>query len=129
MDVAVAGMSFAILREGVRGRGRRGREGTGAHILKAFHETVVDDTEGVGDGAVSGGIVSEVEGGGVDEIEGDGMSGAEVDVDGCCSEEGGVARGALDEFCDGGELVFVVGGGDVGGVEEEAKKRRFTCVV
>jgi hypothetical protein len=90
----------------VRGRGQEEREGTGAHILKAFHETVIDYTEGLCDDAVRGSIVTEIKGGGVDEIEGDGTAGVEVDVDGCCSEEGGVAGGALDEFCDCGEPVF-----------------------
>lgn len=89
-----------------KGTEQERREGTGAHILKAFHETVVDYTEGLRDDAVGGSIVAEIEGGGVDEIEGDGTAGVEVDVDGCCSEEGGGAGGALDELCDCGELVF-----------------------
>ena len=72
-------------------------------------------------------VVGKVEGGGVDEgerkkerrrvwVEG------EVNVDGGGANVGSVAAAALNELCDGGELVLGGRLRDVAGVEEETEK-------
>lgn len=72
-------------------------------------------------------VVGKVEGGGVDEGEskkerrGVWVEG-EVDVDGGGANVGSVAAGALDELCDGGQLVLGGGWRYVAGVEEETEK-------
>lgn len=68
-------------------------------------------------------LVGKVQGGRVDEGErkDEGLSvwvEGEVDVYGGGANVGGVTAAALDEFCDGGELVLGGCLGDVAGVEE-----------
>lgn len=72
-------------------------------------------------------LVGEVEGGSVDERESEDLRGGasvevEVDVDGRGTDVRCVATAALDELCDGSELVLCGCRGDVAGVEEETEE-------
>ena len=102
-------------------------DGRATHVVQTLAEAGLDMAEDLLEGALCCGLVVCVEGGGVDEGEGEGVFVVvgvvgQVNVEGDGPDMRGVAAGALDELCGGGELVVGDGGGDGAGVEEEAKE-------
>lgn len=84
-------------------------------------------TQRLGEEALGGDLVLEVERGRVDEGEAEGVLLAaavvvQVDVDGGGADVGGVAAASLDELCDGRELVLCGPRRDDARVEQEPKE-------
>jgi len=92
--------------------GRRGHAQMDMAVVEVVEKAMVDETEGVGEGALCGELVGKVEGGGVYEGEGD-EGGVPADEDVGGGEEGGAASA-------GGRMV----GGER--VEEETEEGGFS---
>lgn len=126
MDVVVPGLCLPVLEERVRGRGRTERRQK-TDVVNAVCESGVDLADDFLNCPLGGMVVGKVQGRSVNEGEGKyerrcvWVEG-EVDIDGGGANVGSVAAAALDELCDGGELVLGGRMGDVAGVEEETEK-------
>jgi hypothetical protein len=77
-----------------------------AVMFEAVEKSGVDEAEGLCDGALGSSIITEVEGGCVDEVEAEGVARVGLDVNGCCTKKGGVARGAVYELCNSSKIVL-----------------------